>query len=48
MNNNQYAIIIGHPNKNQSFFNVFNRLTKVLDEGKGVSVRKGLKGWSEA
>jgi len=28
--------------------NVFNTLTKVLAEGKGVSVRKGLKGWSEA
>jgi hypothetical protein len=28
--------------------NVFNILTKVLAEGKGVSVRKGLKGWSEA
>jgi len=27
--------------------NVFNTLTKVLAEGKGVSVRKGLKGWSE-
>jgi len=28
--------------------NVFNTLTKVLTEGKGVSVRKGLKDWSEA
>ena len=28
--------------------NVFSTLTKVLAEGKGVSVRKGLKGWSEA
>jgi len=28
--------------------NVFNTLTKVLADGKGVSVRKGLKGWSEA
>ena len=28
--------------------NVFNTLTKVLADGKGVPVRKGLKGWSEA
>jgi hypothetical protein len=28
--------------------NVFSTLTKVLAEGKGVSVRNGLKGWSEA
>ena len=28
--------------------NVFSTLTKVLADGKGVSVRKGLKGWSEA
>jgi hypothetical protein len=28
--------------------NIFSRLTKVLAEGKGVSVRKGLKVWSEA
>jgi len=28
--------------------NVFSILTKVLAEGKGVSVRKGLKDWSEA
>jgi len=28
--------------------NVFSKLTKVLADGKGVSVRKGLKGWSEA
>jgi hypothetical protein len=28
--------------------NVLNTLTKVLAEGKGISVRKGLKGWSKA
>ena len=28
--------------------NVFSKLTKVLADSKGVSVRKGLKGWSEA
>ena len=27
--------------------NMLNILTKVLAGGKGVSVRKGLKGWSE-
>jgi hypothetical protein len=27
---------------------VFSTLTKVLADGKGVSVRKGLKGWSKA